>query len=136
MAEGTEWVIPWLIERVERWHPVAVAVQGNGAPASSLLDGLKSELPDDLTVAMGGADMARACGLTFDSVAGDQLRHRAQEPLNTQVLAAQARPLSDAWVIDRKKSTIDVAGLVAVTQALWALATRTEQPADPGIYVL
>ena len=125
--EGTEWVLPRLRELCERWSPVAVGLQASGAPASTLLGELE-EFLDVPVAAIGGADLARACGSMFDAVANGTVRHPGQEPIDSAARHASIRPLSDAWVFDRKRSPVDIAGLMAEAMALWVLSTIKPKP--------
>lgn len=124
-AGGTEWVVPWIAERVQQYGPVAVAFQGSGAPVSSLLE--------DFTAALGGVaspisgpDLGRSCGAFFDAATAGPLVHLGQEPLDDAVALALVRPLGDAWVWDRRKSPVDIAPLVAATSAYYAWAVEPE----------
>ena len=125
--EGTDWVVPRLVELCGRWSPVAVAVQASGAPASTLLGELE-EMLDVPVEAVGGTDLARACGSLYDAVANGRIRHPGQEPVDQAARHAAIRPLSDAWVFDRKRSPVDIAGLMAETLALWVLSTVKPKP--------
>ena len=78
--------------------------------------------------AIGGADLARACGSMFDAVANGTVRHPGQEPIDSAARHASIRPLSDAWVFDRKRSPVDIAGLMAEAMALWVLSTIKPKP--------
>lgn len=125
-AYGTEWVAAWLRARVATWQPVGIGLQGNAAPASSLLPELAADdtLP---TRSLSGVDVARASGMFHDAVVAGPLAHLGQVQLDDAVRHATIRPLGDAWAWDRKGSPVDIAPLVAVSLALYVLAT-TEQP--------
>lgn len=129
-GDGTDWVMKYLQEM--RRRPLSIAVQGSGAPASSLLEDLdKSGLP---LVTVSGADIAKACGGMHDAVVSGRVRHLGQPDLEQAVTTAVARTIGDAWALDRKKSPTDIAGLVAVVEALWALEAlqgRTPSIIDP-----
>ena len=122
---GTEWVVGWLAERVEKYAPVAISFQASGAPVSSLLDDLTATL-GDLVVPLAGPDLGRSCGAFYDAATSGPLVHMGQQPLDDAVASAVVRPLGDAWAWDRRKSTIDVAPLVAVTAAYYAWASEPE----------
>jgi hypothetical protein len=47
------------------------------------------------------------------------------------LLLAASRSLGDGWALDRKKSAVDIANLVAVTNALWLAATHDATPPPP-----
>jgi hypothetical protein len=116
---GTDWVVPWLLERVKPMKIRSVTFQTNGAPVSSLLDEAKQAgLP---YVDWVGADLGRWTGLFYDRVRAGQVRHLAQPALDSAAASASTKPAGDAWVWDRKHSPVDIAPLVAVTGALGAL---------------
>lgn len=125
--DGTDWVLSRLGELCARWDPVAVGLQASGAPASTLLGELEEflEVP---VVPLGASDLSRACGLLFDGVRHRKVRHPGQEPIDAAALHAAVRPLSDAWVFDRKRSGVDIAGLMAEGMALWVLSTVKPKP--------
>lgn len=73
---------------------------------------------------LGASDHARACGAFVDTLAAGRLTHRAQAALDDAVTAASRRPLGDAWLWSRARSSSDISPLVAVTLAAWAVQTR------------
>lgn len=121
-GRGTDWLVPRLVELCAKWSPLGVGIQASGAPASSLLGELE-EMLDTQVVPLGGADLARACGAMYDAIANGQVRHPAQEPIDLAARHAAIRPLGDSWVFDRKRSPVDIAGLMAEAIALWVLST-------------
>lgn len=128
---GPEWVPGWLEARVKQWNPVAVGLQSGSAPAGNLLEPLRQAPFGGLVQQLHGQDMARACGGFWDAVVVGPLAHLGQDPLDHALAYARSRPLSDAWVWDRKLSPVDVAPLVAVTQALYLL--RSTEPPPPKV---
>lgn len=128
-GDGTDWVVPFLLDSQARRRPLSVAVQGSGAPAASLIEDLeRAGLP---VVVLNGADIAKACGGMHDAVIAGRIRHVGEPVLQQCVSAAVARPMGDAWALDRKRSPIDISPLVACTQALWAL--EAQQGRTPSI---
>ena len=73
---------------------------------------------------VGAGDHARACGTFVDGLGAGTLSHRAQAVLDAAVDGAARRPLGDAWLWSRSRSTVDISPLVAVTLAAWAAARR------------
>lgn len=132
MRAGTEWVLDWFADRASLEHPMKVAVQARGAPASSLIDGLR-QVEGVEVVEWGGVDLGNATAWIFDQVkasrpadpdrpddVGAGLRHLPQPALDVPAAMAIPKMLTDggmAW--DRVRSPVDIAGLVAVTAALW-----------------
>lgn len=127
---GTDWVTGWLAERSERDGLAGVTWQAKGAPVSSLTpDGDEFEgIPF-----LPWKDLGGACGAFYDQIRvvrehPDQgIRHRPQPVLDVAAATAATRPLTDAWVWDRKHSQTDIAPLVACTAAVWALGAIPEE---------
>ncbi len=119
---GTDWVLPWLRERITRYRPVGIGLQGSGAPVSSIADSLRIEL-GDVVNCIGGQDLARASGAFHDAVTAGPLAHPGQPQMAEALAHAVARPSGDAWLWDRKHSPVDVAPVVAATVALFTLST-------------
>jgi hypothetical protein len=83
-----------------------------------------SLLPElEMTVeTVSAREHANACGLLYDMVDQNRLRHLGQPELTAAVKGAAKRPLGDAWAWSRKTSAVDISPLVAATLALWGLA--------------
>lgn len=126
---GIRWVIPRLLELVERWQVCAVALDPS-SPAGSLIpelhkNGITAEPEKGQTrlVIVGASAMAQACGAWFDAVIEDHIRHLDQGPLNLALAGARQRHFGDeAWKWSRKDSTVDISPLVAITIADYAFA--------------
>lgn len=132
---GSEWVTGWFKERASEERPMTVVVQGKGAPASSLVDDLGA-LDHVTVVAVTGSDLGAACGDLYDAVTAHlwspdkaqgeteddrpvRLWHGPQPVLDLAASTAVTKPLTDAWVWDRRRSPHDAAPLMAVTVAVW-----------------
>jgi len=127
---GTGWMVPRLVELVERWKPCALVVDVAG-PAGSLLAGLEKAGLE--VVKPSAREVAQACGALYDMVmpppdpvaAADwvpTLRHLGQPELAAALAGAQKRPLGDAWAWARKGLSVDISPLVAGTLAVWGHA--------------
>jgi hypothetical protein len=138
---GIEWVVDWLRDVADPLNPVPVALQGRGAPVSSLagaiaaIDGIE---PFEVV----GADVAGFCGRFYDAVAALDperedgegsdsvpVHHRPQAALDMAATVAKTRLMGDsAWAFDRRRSPVDISPLVACAYA-YGLATRVpDQP--------
>lgn len=135
---GTEWVVPYLTAVAPNSRPrheqfaLGVAVQTNGAPASSLYDELLAA--GVKVVEWRGPDLSRGTGLFYDLVVQNRFRHRGQSPLDIAASTAVTKPLGDAYVWDRRKSPADVAPLVAVTGAVWLAGPKPPSQKTPRIH--
>jgi hypothetical protein len=109
----------WLPSRIRRWAPLAIGLQGGSSPAASLQPDL-AEAGVDVRL-LNGAEIAAACGRLKDMIADRSFKHPDEPQIQAAIQRVVVRSLGDGWVIDRKKSPVDVAGLVAEAEALWLL---------------
>jgi hypothetical protein len=126
---GTEWITGWFTDPDEPQRKgYRVAIQPSG-PAGSLIEELTDAGIE--VVEWKGLDLGRSCADFYDAVKEHRLRHRPAPVLDVPAGVAVTRPLAgDTWVWDRRKSPVDISGLVAVTGALW-LATVPSEEAEP-----
>ena len=126
-------VADWLAATIAARPTAGVALQATGAPVSSLLPDLERlGVP---VVQIAAADIPRACGLAFDAVRSTSVRHLGQSQVERALAVAETRTLSDGWALDRKRSRMDIAPLVAWVHALWAASTFDAEPA-PALFIL
>ena len=130
-GRGTGWLPSRLAELVTQHNPNAVVCDARG-PAGSLLPEIERLGVDVIPVST--AEHAQACGLLFDAVANQRLRHLGTAELLTALDGAVKRRLGDAWAWSRRSSSIDISSLVAVTLAHWGL--QTQETAAPEIWDL
>lgn len=110
--KGTSWVLN-VIGDLARHGPVAAAA---GSPAASLIPELEAVgVQVDL---ISTAEAVQACGLFYDLVAVNGVRHLADLPLDAAVAAAEQKPAGDAWRWARA-GFADISPLWAVTLAAW-----------------
>lgn len=134
---GVDWILEWFLappesgaypRRIDDPDLLGVAIQANGAPVSALLEKLREAgVP---VIEWAGGELGRGTGQFYDLVRHGGLRHRGQPILDLAVSMAATRPIADYWVWDRKKSLVDVAPLVALTAAVWALDRPVEEQAE------
>lgn len=117
----TGWVVARLAELVAAHKPAAVVVDEFG-PTGSLIAPL--EEAGVRVERIGTGDVARAFGMFYDGVCGDErnLRHIGQPELDAAVAGAVTRSLGEGKAWDRKNATVDITPLVAVTNANWGFA--------------
>ena len=131
-------VVEFAAAEIRKSPALGVAVQATaGSPSSSIIDALRKALDGHCEVVeMTGADCTVACGVVFDAISGGSVRRATDPLLSAANRRGVKRILSGAaWAIDRKASPIDVANLVAWTDALWLLLTQPEQ-GEPGVWFL
>lgn len=116
----TERAASWMIERWERWQPVAVVLDAMG-PASSMIPELvNAGVRVEVTRTR---DFVAACARFYDAVIAGTIKHRRQPLLTLAVGAAHTRPVADAWAWTRKSIQADISPLVAASVALWGATT-------------
>jgi phage terminase large subunit-like protein len=118
---GTGWVVPRLVQLVERHSPVAVVVDP-GSATGALLPALDAAGVE--TVRTTARDVAAASAAMFDACQPDQasLRHIGQPALTAAVAGAVQRPLGDGWTWNRRGATVCITPLVACSLAAWGYA--------------
>lgn len=146
--EGTAWVVPRLRQMIERWSPVAVVID-KGSPAGSLAAEVE-EAGIELTP-ITTRDVVAAAGRFYDGVSGQQatdpetglpgpnpriIRHRDQPELNDATAGAVPRDLAGAWAWDQMAAKVDLAPLIAVSNALWGYTTRAPSAAAVEPWVM
>ena len=126
---GTDWVVDYLKARAGLFR--LVAVQANGAPASSLLDDLVAAgVPVE---PWSGAELGKASGRIYDLIKDAAGTHLDQPLLNVAAATAHTKPAGDSWLFDRAHSPMDCSPLVAVAGAVWVL-DRNKAPAFRSAY--
>jgi len=142
---GTSWVPARLAALVKRWRPCVVAISPAG-PTGSLepdIEDALDDLDDDVRVKLTlvkGRDAGAACGGLYDAIVrppdapqdwAPSLRVRPHPALTAAVAGARKRQVGDAWVWDRRGSSVDPSPLIAVTVARWAFVTRPREEEEP-----
>lgn len=124
MAEhaGVDWAINWLAERVGRWDPLGVVLDGT---AKGLITPLADE--DIEAEPTTSTERAQATVDLYDAVTHDRLRHVGDPLLALEVAAALKRPLGTQWVWEGAP----IGRLQAVTLAHHGLLTHS-QPVAPA----
>jgi hypothetical protein len=121
---GTEWVIPRLVELIERWDPCGVVVNP-GSNANSLLKPLRnaliqSNINPDVVKTPTVREVSEAYGQFYDRVTDSKdLRHAKQADMDLAVsLALRRKASGGSWVWDWN-SPGDVTPVTTATLAAW-----------------
>lgn len=121
---GTDWAVPWLVERKEKWDPCAIALNPVG-PAGSLITACEEAELELLKPT--SAEVKAGCGAFYDAVVpppekpadwAPKLRHLPHPGLTAALAAAAKQVSTNTWQWDL--SAGDASPLSAVTLALWA----------------
>jgi len=115
--EGTQWVLPRLVELKQRWGLTEVTIAA-GSAAESLVPALEQA---GFTIKLlSSSDVSAAAGLFYDLVNARKVKHSGQPALTDAVATAQRRNVGDGtWGWGKRKSG-DITALCAASWALWA----------------
>lgn len=129
--DGSLWV-PAYLDRVWEAQPGCreVAVQSKGCPAAEFADELARR--GWAVHAIEGQKLGQVAGKLLDRVTDGALRHPPQPIADQQVRVAVTRRLGEVEVWNRRDSAAQISGLVAMSQALWALES-CEPPAPAPV---
>jgi hypothetical protein len=117
--EGTDWVVPRVLELRDRWWPIAVVLD-SGGPAGILKTQFEAEDVELEEPSM--REIAQATGAFVTSVIESKsIRHIGQQEFTEALASAAKRDLGDAWTWARKGSG-DISPLVSATLACWGHA--------------
>ena len=121
--KGTDWVVPWIVDRAEKnkLHAV-VADEMTGLVTEDKATGRMFLTGTRIEVTLAGAegrDMAIACGKFFDAGVVGDVRHTDQPQVNVALSVARKRPLAGGWAWNRKDAGSDITPVVSATLALW-----------------
>lgn len=152
---GIGWTINWLKQRAMK-KQIVVAMQGRGAPVSSMVD-VYAAIDGVEVYPCEGRDLTGYCGRFYDAVSAldperegpselTPVYHRTQAALDLAANIAVSKPLGDgAWAWDRNKSLEDISPLIAATMA-YGLATKNREKKkyasvyatddSPGVFVI
>lgn len=135
--QGSAWLAARLVELVREHGFVAVGCDATG-PASTQLQAVRQAFVeagfDDRLRALTSAEYRSACGAFFADVLEGRLRRPkiavpgAVDWLDKAAENAAERLVGDGWVWDRRKASVPVSPLVAVTVARALLAADDRAP--------
>lgn len=126
---GMMWVVDHLCKVREKTGADEVALQGRGAPVSDLVEPLKRA--GFVVHEISGTPLLNSAGRLNDAVRDGMVRHRSQPVVDMAAAEGTTRPLNGMPVWDREKAPVDIAPLVAITMALYALLTT--EPDDGAV---
>lgn len=111
--QGTAWVVDFAQDLLERWGgELSVA---KGSPAAALIpDLVAAGVPVD---EVSAEDQTRDCGQLYDAVVEGRIHRPDQPVLEVAVRGAAKQHVGDAWRWSRRRSSVDISPLVAVTLA-------------------
>ncbi|GIG69735.1 phage terminase large subunit family protein [Phytomonospora endophytica] len=119
--EGTAWVVPRLLELAGRWRP-RWAVADSRSPIAHVTDEVRRH--DGLAEILhetSATEYTRACAGLLAGMRDGGVRLAAHPALDAAAEVAAKRSVGDGWAWGRRGSAGDIAPLVAVTLAAWAV---------------
>ncbi len=128
---GDGWLKPWLLARADRI--VSITAQGRGAPISGWLNDAMAdpECGRLRFVRWEGADLVPGHAAGFSAVRDGLLWHNLQPALDQAADRGKSNELAGGRVLDRQKSPVDVAPLIALFGAWWLSQRPVRRPAPP-----
>lgn len=118
---GNRWLDDYLIAVRKKTGINEVAVQSRGAPTADLVKPLQKA--GFIVHEIAGTPLLNSAGKLWDYVNDDLIRHRSQPSLDMAVEYGTTKNLNGMPIWDLEKSPVDVAPVIAVTMALYALLT-------------
>lgn len=129
--DGMLWVPGYLAKVREKWGVSEVAVQSRGCPAVDFVDPLQEA---GWTVHMiEGFRLGACAGRFLDRIREGKLRHLPQPAVEMQASVAVTKRLGEVELWDRQKSALQISGLIAESEALYALETMAGDGAKPKL---
>lgn len=126
---GMMWVVDYLVKVREKTGINEVALQGRGCAAAEFIKPLKKA--GFVVHEIVGTSMLNAAGTLHDAVRDKTVRQRSQPTLDMAVANGTTKNLNGMPIWDRDKAPVDVAPVIAVTMALYALLTiEGEEPPE------
>lgn len=114
--DGTDWVVPMCLARADRFDELLLDPAGPAGQMKAALEAGGIRVREVST-----REAVAACGQFLSAVTERTLCHLGQPELDRAVVNADRRDVGDGgWLWSRKRSTVDISPLVAVTLARWA----------------
>ena len=147
---GTSWIIGALVELRGVLNPIAVGMaRGTYASLKEDLKAAGFMRPEDRPVqvirmegqsphppqrgdlaVLNGTDMAAACGQLLDAVRDRTVRHVPAEQITAAIRVAKTRVVGDSIAWSRTDKSVDITGLVSMTEAKWTFEARINEVVD------
>jgi phage terminase large subunit-like protein len=119
---GTRWAVERLADVAKRRNAV-VCIDASGMAGALIPDLIEAGVK---VVAYSTRDVVRACGSFVDKVDEAELHHPGQPELAMAVDGARKRKVGEAWLWQRRDTSVDISPLQALTLAVYGL--KEERP--------
>ena len=114
--DGASWIVARAKAIQERWKSARWIVDKRAAAGALINELEQAGLPVET---MQATEVAHACGMIYDALRDDTVRHYGQASLRAALAGVDKRELSDAWAFDRRNAGVDISPLMAATFAHW-----------------
>ena len=128
---GDGWLPARLVELALKWKPTAIGLDSGNGPSAAILGPIREAFEDagldpEVLRPLSGRAYRDACGGFFQAVVDGTLRRPVVSPdnLDTAGCKAPERVIGDAFVWDRRRSSVPLAPLVAATVARSLLSEK------------
>ena len=129
---GMLWVPAVAVAVCKEFGITHVAIQSRGCAAAEFVEPLREA---GLTIVeIAGTALGSSAGRTRDRIRDRTIRHRSQPILNMAVSGGVTKRLSEVQVWDRTASVVDIAPLVALSNALYGLETLPATDSTESYY--
>lgn len=128
---GTDWVVPFVAEKVRANRPCVVMLDKASA-AAALLPEFEAERVKVTATTL--PQMGQACGGFYDSVVQGRLRHLDYKDLNEAVAQTRKRELGEGAFGWARKGQSDITPLVAATLARYGHAVHGMNAGPPNVW--
>ncbi|RJT88157.1 terminase [Cryobacterium melibiosiphilum] len=129
---GMLWVPAVVAKICEKFGITHIAIQARGCPAAEFVEPLR-ELGFTI-VEISGMALGSSAGRIRDRVRDRTIRHRSQGLLDIAVSGGVTKRLGEVQVWDRTASVVDIAPLVALSNALYGLETLPSADSTASYY--
>ncbi|MFC4223561.1 terminase large subunit domain-containing protein [Lysinibacter cavernae] len=123
---GMLWGVDYVTKVAQHLGIECVAVQARGCAAVDFVEPL--EKAGLKIIRIEGSALGSAAGRIRDRARDDRLRHRSQPSLDLAVANGITKKLGEVVAWNREGSVVDIAGLVALSQAIYGLENLPPEP--------
>lgn len=125
---GTRWLLDRLTSLSEKWKPLGIVYDPRTPSAALESDLTEARLP---LIALKGIQIPQAFAEFHSKVTQSKnIRHPAQPSVSEALTGATTRQIGDGLAWNRKDVTVDITGLIAITNALYAYSQKLSDYVD------
>jgi phage terminase large subunit-like protein len=129
---GMLWVPTVAVAVCKEFGITHAAIQARGCAAAEFIEPLREAGLEIIEIS--GTALGSSAGRTRDRIRDRTIRHRSQPVLNMAVSGGVTKRLGEVQVWDRTASVVDIAPLVALSNALYGLETLPPPEDTSSVY--